>query len=191
MRFRLLLLLPTYAFADARLELHGGGGAEAGTIMRDAKPVGVAELGVSAYYLPRGKQWGVGVMLEKVARGDDSVNVDIERELKLDIVFRIVSKNTRIRFAAGFGVRQLGVPGEGVSRPASTLRGLDLMRYVGEFELARLGLLAIDAYVSWTFGAYFGELYNRRSGDMPYTTRDYTGLTNTYVAGLSTSLTWH
>jgi hypothetical protein len=183
-----LMLLPSLAFADTRIAVHAGGGAEAGTIIKDDHPVLAAELGVSASYVPRGKTWGVGLVLERVERRE--VNVEISEELKLDVMFTILAKHGA-RFGVGFGVRQLEVPGEGVMRPASTVRGVDVMRMAGEFQLLRFGPVGIDAYFSWTFGAYFGEVYNTRYGDMPYTTRDYTSLTNTYIGGLGTSMTWN
>jgi hypothetical protein len=187
-RFLLLLVVPSFALAEVRVAVHVGGGAEAGTILKEAKPTLAAELGVSASYVPSGKAWGVGLVLERVERRE--VNVEIADEIKLDVMFTILAKHGA-RFGVGFGARQLDVPGEGVMRPASTVRGIDVMRMAAEFQLVRFGPVGIDAYFSWTFGAYFGEVYNTRVGDMPYTTRDYTSLTNTYIGGLGTSMTWN
>ena len=56
------------------------------------------------------------------------------------------------------------------------------MRLCAEVQLVRFGGLGI--------GPYVGDIYNAREGDMPYTTRDYRSLTNTYIGGLATSMTW-
>jgi hypothetical protein len=185
-RLLLLLLLPSLAIAETRLEVHAGGGAEAGTIMKDGKPTLAAELGASAYYMPRSRSWGLGVILERVERRE--VNVDIAQEMKLDVMIRAISKSG-IRFSAGIGVRELSVPGD-INTPSSRVWGLDVMRMCTELELARVGRVGIDFYLSWTFGAYFGDVYNTRYGDMPYTTHEYRSLTNTYIGGVSTSMTW-
>jgi hypothetical protein len=181
-----LLLLPSLAFAEARLDVHVGGGAEAGTMMKDDHPVLASEVGVSAHVIPKGKTWGLGFMLERVERQE--VGIDITEELKLDVMLRVVAKKD-FRFGVGMGIRELGVPGD-ARTPPSTVWGLDLMRMCTELQLAKLGRVGIDAYFSWTLGLYKGEVFNARYGDMPYTKRDYFSVTNTYIVGISTSVSW-
>ena len=179
MRFA-LLLVPSLAFADARFEAHAGGGMEGGLIQGKPRPDGVAELGIGASYF--GERAGLGIMLERVSR--PSADLAIASEYKLDLLVQLPLPKKHVVFGIGMGLRRIEVDGP----KDSMLWGVDLIRFRGEHELARIGKLAVGVYFSWTFGLCRGEVYEERSGDMAYPTRDYFTMVSTYVLGLSTTL---
>lgn len=183
MRCLLLLLFASTAAAESRVALHAGAGAEAGLIQGKPVPGSVAEVGVGFDYLPG--TWGVGVMVERVARG--SAELPIASEHKLDVLARFTDRTRRLRGAIGAGIRRVHVDGN-LDRPPSLLYGVDVFRVMLDGEIARSGDIAVHLYCSWSFGVYHGEVYNRRAGDVPHTTRDATTLSNTYVAGVRTSI---
>ncbi|MBA3391430.1 MAG: hypothetical protein H0T89_02245 [Deltaproteobacteria bacterium] len=86
-------------------------------------------------------------------------------------------------------------------RPASQLRGLDLIRLGFDSELAswavgqRAGGPRIGAAVAfaWSFGCYRGDILETPLGDMAPPSR-HVGcgetLTTTYIVGLHTSIAW-
>ena len=183
MRFLLVLLLCSPAYADARFDVHVGGGLEGGMIQGKARPDALAELGVGADYF--GPKYGIGVVLERVSR--PSAGVEIATETKLDVLARLRVPKKRFVAGIGMGVRRLSIDGE----KDSTVWGVDLFRMMYDFELARTGRVSISIYFAWTFGLYRGEIYGERFGDMPYPTMDYGTIANSYVLGLQTSIDTH
>lgn len=182
------LLASVCAHANVRLELHAGGGLEGGLIQGAPRPDALAEAGAGVEWLLPGRSWGLGAVYERVHRLSSGVPIDAEH--KLDLLFRArLGRDGRGRIGVGAGVRWLAVAG-GTDRPASTLRGLDLLRMGVELPIARVGRASIDFYFAWTFGLYNGEIYRTRSGDMPHATREVTLISSGYVAGLQTSIGW-
>ena len=157
--------------------MHVGGGLEGGLITGEPHPGTVAELGAGIDYLLEGKQWGFGAVIERVARTQSEL--PIASEHKLDLLVRFTHAKRKFRGAIGVGLRRLRVDGD-LDRPASTLRGFDLFRMGMDIPITG----GLEFYFAWTFGLYRGEVYRERTGDMPYTMRDASTMTTSYVLGL-------
>ena len=178
----LLLLLVSTARAETRLSPHAAGGFEAGFVQGKPAPGPLGEVGVGLDRL--GPRWGFGLVVERVARAENTV--EIATEYKLDALVRMRNPKNGFVGGIGAGLRRITVPGED-RRPGSTIWGIDLVRMNIELPVVRIGRGTIDFYFAWTLGFYKGSVYADRVGDMAFPTRDYTTLSNTYVLGLQTT----
>jgi hypothetical protein len=184
-----LSLAATTASAEPRVEVHGGGGLEGGTITDRPAPSGIAEVGLGADFI-LGHDVGFGVVIEGVARpGHDLAKYE---ESKLDVVFRYATPDRRMRAGLGGGVRLMQLePVDGVTPPVRW--GIDWIRLDGSVSLAQTTvfagssakIVAVDGYAAWTLGCYLGH------GDVMAEQRAvscHDTITSTYVLGLAFSL---
>lgn len=178
----LVVLWPLTAAAETQLGVHAGGGMEAGTTVR-AHPEGMAEAGaVLAWILPH-RTWGLAVAGERIGRDRD----DLGDEWKLDAGVSITNPERSFHAIIAIGARTMTLAGD-EWRPASTIRGIDLMRIDAQLEVARRGRVAIDVYFDWTFGVYHGAREEMRVDEPPSDGPSYTAITTTYVLGVQTRM---
>jgi hypothetical protein len=186
-----LLLLPALARADARLEVHVGGGLEAGTVSNTAHPTAVGEVGLAGELLLPGRDWGFGLSFDTLARPDHDLTT--YEEDKLDLMFRYAPRGRRFRVGFGAGVRWLMPDAVDGVRPP-TVRGVDFARIdigvrLGQVRV-RDTVASIDGYFSWTFGCYLWSGSPKPMEiPMPVSTPSYTNaVSSSYTLGLQVAL---
>ena len=171
--------------------VHLGGGLEGGLITREPRPDAVAEAGMSVELLLPGRSWGVGFTAEAVERLTD---IGASEEMKLDVSWRLATKDRRLRFGLGGGIRRLTY-----EDMAETVRGYDLVRLdmsatFARWDVAAVGATAaLDFHVAWTFGCYRDTLRGEPVGDQPAPMREIACLdtiTTTTIIGFGTSIRW-
>lgn len=186
-----LVLTTANAAADVSLGVHLGGGMEGGMITGALRPDAVAETGVLVEYLPAGRRIGIAAIVEAVGRLTRPV--DVTRELKADVLVRWALDDLGAHMGIGMGVRTITLP------DGATLRGYDLLRMEGNHRFATWApanaraRMALDGYLSWTFGCYVGSYTTPVAGDNPpkvHALGCLGGLTTTYVLGVRTTVVW-